>query len=170
MKSTKTLLFFILISAVTLKLPAQKLDISFRSYPSSWYNGYFEPAIDGSGLTLAWHPRITDKLSLTLSGEFDILRARSELLIGTGVTRSLWTKNRLTLSLGASLLNGIDLYKPHPLYVGGAEALLRLDYKIGKKNTSLFALIGARYTVCPGYREYGVWRYNSWPVGIGIGF
>ncbi|HBB90503.1 MAG TPA: hypothetical protein DC042_01950 [Bacteroidales bacterium] len=170
MKSTKALLFFILISAVALKLPAQSLDISIRSYPSSWYNGYFEPAFDGSGLTLAWHPRITDKLRLTLSGEFDILRARSEMLIGTGVSHSLWTKNRLMLSLGANLLNGIDLYKPHPLYVGGAEAVFRLDCKIGKKNTTLFALIGARYTICPGYKEYGVYQYNSWPVGIGIGF
>ncbi len=170
MKSTKTLIFFILISAVAIKLPAQKLDISFRSYPSSWYNGYFEPAVDGSGLTLAWHPRISDKMHLTLSGEFDILRARSEFLIGTGVTRSLWTKNRLMLSIGASLLNGIDLYKPHPLYVGGAEAALRFDYKIGKKSTSLFALFGARYTVCPGYLEYGVYQYTSWPLGIGLSF
>lgn len=150
-------------------LQAQKTDISLRAFPSSWYNSYYEPGFDGMGLCVAYHPILNKVLRLNISGEFSVLRSRNEALFGFGINKTMWQAEHFRISTEANLLNGIDLYKPGPLYVGGIEAVARFDYYLKKKLT-LFAGIGARYTICPGYRSYGVWKYNSWPLMVGVRF
>lgn len=163
-------LFLVLVLAL---LPwvaeAQKTDVYYRVFPSSWYNSYFEPGIDGSGLGVTFHPALNKISWLNISGEFSILRTRNEFLIGLGYNHAIIQKNRLRFSLEANLLGGIDLYRPSPLFVGGGEANARLDYTLNKK-LAVFAGLGARVTYCPGYRPYGVWSYNSWPVSVGLRF
>lgn len=161
------LLLTVLISAGGLR--AQQTDISIRAFPSSWYNSYFEPGFDGMGLAVAYHPILNKMNRLNFSGEFSVLRSRNELLFGFGINRTFWQAERFRISLEANLLNGIDLYKHYPLYVGGIEGLVRFDYYIKKKLT-LFIGAGARGTICPGYREIGIWKYNSWPVVAGVRF
>jgi len=158
-----------LLIVLSCSLQAQKIDISIRAFPSSWYNSYFEPGMDGMGLCLTYHP-ILDKLHrLNVSGEYSVLRSRNEVLLGFGINRTFWQAEHFRISIEANILNGIDLYKPYPLYAGGLEAVVRFDYYV-KKRLSLFAGIGARYIVCPGYRSFGVWKHSSWPVMIGMRF
>ncbi|MFO7617434.1 MAG: hypothetical protein R6V75_09300 [Bacteroidales bacterium] len=148
---------------------AQRFEIQARAYPSSWYNGWFEPAIDGGGLLVGYHPRLSNKLEMNINGEFSILRARSELILGLGFRHTIWQSGRLSLTGEANLLNGLGLFRPTPLWVGGGELLARGGIRIGKRAT-LFLSAGARYTACPGYRAHGPWRQNAWPIGIGIGW
>jgi hypothetical protein len=150
-------------------LQAQKTDISIRIFPSSWYNSHYEPAIDGAGLAVAYHPILNKNLRLNISGEFSVLRSRNEALLGLGINKTFWQAKHFRLSLEGNLLNGVGLYRPFPLYVGGLEALFRFDYYVKKKLT-LFIAIGARATVCPGYGSIGVWHHSSWPVMVGIRF
>jgi hypothetical protein len=166
------ILQLILIVLVLMNSPvakSQQIDISIRSFPSSWYNSFFEPAIDGFGLGFAYHHILNKSNRLKISGEFDVLRSRSEVLAGIGINRTIWQAKQFRISIEANILNGIDLYKPSPLYVGGIEAVGRFDFYI-KKRVSLFAAIGARATFCPGYRSYGVWKNNSWPLVLGVRF
>ncbi len=165
--TSRKLVLIVTLFPVAILLQAQDFDLSLRAYPSTWYNGYFEPGMDGGGLALAWRPKFNDRTRFIVSGEFGVLKTRNECYAGLGFTRTILSGNHITLSGVAGLLNGFGLYRPKLLYTGGAEAYMRFDYRIGKR-ASLFAIIGARYTLCPGYREYGVWRYSSWPVGIGI--
>jgi hypothetical protein len=148
---------------------AQQTDISVRVFPSSWYNSYFEPGIDGYGLAVTYHPILSKIIRLNISGEFSILRSRNEFLLGFGINKTFWQAKYFRISIEANLLNGIDLFKPAPLYVGGIEGGVRFDYYV-KKRLTLFAGIGARATLCPGYRDIGIWRHTSWPLTVGIRF
>jgi hypothetical protein len=150
-------------------LKAQKVGITLHAFPSSWYNGYFEPAVDGGGLAVSYAHGISDKLNIVASAEYDLLRERNECYAGIGATYAFWGKGRFRILAGGNLLNGISLYNPKPLYTGGAEALAAVEFSLGKK-TSLSLNVGARYTFCPAYKGYGVWRHNSWPVGLEIRF
>jgi len=150
-------------------LQAQKTDISIRVFPSSWYNSYFEPGFDGGGICITYHPILNKYCRLNISGEFSVLRSRNEVLLGFGINKTIWQAKRFRISAEANVLNGIDLYKPYPLYVGGIEAVGRFDYYLKKKLT-LFTGIGARATVCPGYRSFGVWKHSSWPLMVGVRF
>jgi hypothetical protein len=165
----KTFTLILLLVCGVQGINAQNVEIGIRTYPSSWYNGWFEPAIDGGAIMAGYRLPLSAKYRIILNGEFAVLGSRNEILLGTGVRRTLWEKSRLRLSIEASLLNGLGLYRPAPLYTGGAEALFQLAWRTGKRFT-LTLSAGGRYTLCPGYGEYGVWRYNSWPVGLGIGF
>lgn len=163
------LLLWAAIFASSTGLHAQQHDISIRAFPSSWYNSYFEPGFDGLGLAYTYHPILSKIYRMNLSGEFSVLRMRSELLFGIGISKTFWQAEHFRISIEANLLNGIDLYKPLPLYVGGIEANARFDYYVKKKLT-LFVSLGARVTVCPGYRDMGVWSHNSWPLALGVRF
>ncbi len=175
----------LLLLVFPIRAHSQHLDLSLRAFPSSWYNTYFEPGLDGGGLAVSWHPELNSKWQLNISGEFSVLRMRNETLLGLGINRTLFTfynkkgtageagkgqaatPVRFRISIDGNLLNGISLYQPSPLYVGGAEAAVRFDYHLSRR-IALFASIGARATFCPGYRDFGIWRYNSWPLAIGI--
>lgn len=148
---------------------AQRSEISVRAFPSSWYNSYFEPGLDGMGLSVAFHPVLKKSWWLNVIAEFSVLRSRNEFLLGAGINKSLWQTKGLRIGLETNLLNGVDLYRPLPLYVGGVEGAARFDYTVKNKLTLFFG-IGARYTICPGYRDYGVWKHNSWPLAIGVRF
>ncbi len=170
-RNNRIIKLFLLVALALLPwvAEAQKTDVYYRVFPSSWYNSYFEPGIDGSGLGVTFHPALNNISWMNITGEFSILRTRTEFLLELGYNRALIQKNRLRFSLEGNLLSGIDLYKPNPLYVGGGEANARIDYAINKK-LAVFAGVGARVTFCPGYRIYGVWSYNSWPVTVGLRF
>ena len=159
----------LLLMLLPLGLKAQQKDISLRVFPSSWYNSYFEPGIDGFGLAAAYHPILNKVSRLNISGEFSVLRARNELLLGFGYNHTIGQTKKFSVSVEANLLSGVDLFKPAPIYVGGLEAGARFDYYL-RRGKALFAGFGARQTFCPGYRTYGVWKYNSWPVTVGIRF
>jgi hypothetical protein len=161
------LLLTFLIASTGIK--AQQTDIFIRAFPSSWYNSYYEPGFDGLGLGAAYHPVINKYYRLNISGEFSVLRSRNEILLGIGINKTFWQAEHFRVSLEANLLNGIDLYKPGPLYVGGIEGGVRFDYYVKKKLT-LFAGIGVRGTMCPGYRDFGVWKHSSWPLTVGVRF
>ncbi|MFA5815586.1 MAG: hypothetical protein WC865_08195 [Bacteroidales bacterium] len=163
------LLLLVTLFVTTNSIQAQKTDISIRVFPSSWYNSYYEPGFDGGGLCVTYHPILNKIYRLNISGEFSVLRSRNEVLLGFGINKTIWQAERFRVSTEANLLNGIDLYKPYPLYVGGIEVLGRFDYYLKKKLT-LFAAIGARVTVCPGYRSFGVWKHSSWPIMVGVRF
>jgi hypothetical protein len=163
----RILLFCALVVPISLK--AQKLEVSFRAFPSSWYNGYFEPAIDGGGLAVSYLQSLSEKMRLIVTAEYDLLRERNECYSGLGIFYQVWGNSRLSVQAGASLLNGISLYRPDLLYTGGAEASARIEYKL-KGKTSVGLSLGARYTACPAYKEYGVWQHNAWPVGLSIRF
>lgn len=167
--TTRILIIVLFLAGFVPALKAQKIEIDLRAYPSSWYNGWFEPGVDGGALIAGYHHPLSGKYYINITGEYAILGSRNELLLGTGIRRILWEKNRFRLSAEANLLNGMGLYRPAPLYSGGGEILFQFAWRIGKK-LNLHLGAGGRYTLCPGYREFGVWRYNSWPVGIGIGF
>jgi hypothetical protein len=157
----------LLVLLLCVRVQAQQTDITLRAYPSSWYNSFFEPGIDGYGIGAAYHPILNKTLRLNVSGEFAVLRSRNEVLLGFGINNTFWQAKHFRVSLEANLLNGIDLYKPVPLYVGGMEGGARFDYYV-KKRVTLFTGIGARYMVCPGYKDIGVWKHSSWPVVLGI--
>ncbi len=163
----RVLLLLLLILPIGLN--AQQKDIAIRVFPSSWYNSFYEPAIDGYGLTFAYHPILNKVSRLNISAEFDVLRARNEILLGFGYNHTIAQAKKFRVSLEANLLSGIDLFKPAPLYVGGLEAGARFDYYL-RRGKALFAGIGARETFCPGYRPTGVWKYSSWPVTVGLRF
>jgi hypothetical protein len=152
-----------------LRLNAQQKDITLKFFPSSWYHGYYEPGFDGYGLGVAYHPIMSKFVRLNLLGEFDILRSRNEVLLGFGINKTFWQAERFRISIESNLLSGVDLYKPAPLYVGGLEGGVRFDYYVRKKLT-LFISAGARATVCPGYRDYGVMWHSSWPLTAGLRF
>jgi hypothetical protein len=167
----KSLILLVLMALFLKAVPldAQQTEFSLRAYPSSWYNGYFEPGIDGMGLCFTYHPILNKVLRLNISGEISVLRARNEVLFGFGINKTFWQAEHFRVSIEANLLNGIDLYRPAPLYAGGLEGVARFDYYL-KKRLSLFFGVGARYMVVPGYRDIGVWRYNSWPLMLGLRF
>lgn len=172
MTAKNFILQLILLSAfivLPLRSAAQQFEVSLRAFPSSWYNSYFEPGIDGAGIGLTYHPILNKVLRLNITGEFAVLRARNEVLFGFGINKTIIQGEHFRISIEANLLNGVDLYKPVPLYVGGIEAGPRFDYYL-KKRVSLFAGIGARATFCPGYRSIGVWKHSSWPLAVGIRF
>lgn len=172
MINKKIFLNLILIMALAISsgnLQAQQTDIFIRFFPSSWYNSYFEPGIDGGGIGVAYHPIMNKRVRLNFSAEISALRARNEILLGFGINKTFWQAEHFRVSVEANLLNGIDLYKPAPLYVGGLEGGLRFDYYV-KKRLTLFIGIAARATVCPGYRDIGVWTHSSWPVSVGVRF
>lgn len=152
-----------------VSLQGQQTDISVRVFPSSWYNKYFEPGFEGGGICAAYHPILSKVLRLNVSAEYSFLRTRNEVLLGFGINKTIWQAERFRVSMEANLLNGIDLYRPAPLYAGGIESVGRFDFYLTRKLT-LFLGIGVRYLVCPGYRSYGVWRYSSWPVMLGVRF
>ena len=164
----KILLTLLAATLFTVTARAQDFEASVRIYPSSWYNGYFEPDLDGAGASFAWNPILGNRLRFSLSSEFNVLRARNEFLAGLGVRYELLNRNRLSLSTGASLLGGFLLYNPLLAEIG-SEANLRLNYRITPKS-AIFLTVGARYVACPGYRDYGIWQFNSWPISIGIEF
>lgn len=163
------LLVALLFMAGAGRVQAQQTDISIRMFPSSWYNSYFEPGFDGAGLGVAYHPILNKMVRLNISGEFSMLRARNQALIGFGINKTFWQAEHFRVSIEANLLNGVDLFRPAPLYVGGLEGGIRFDYYLKKKLT-LFLGIAARGTVCPGYRDLGVWKHSSWPVNLGLRF
>lgn len=158
-----------LVLFFSINVHAQQTDISVRAYPSSWYNSYFEPGFDGMGLCVAYHPILSKIIRLNISAEFSVLRSRNTALLGFGINKSIWQARHFRISAEANLLSGIELYKPGPLYVGGIEGVARFDYYVNKR-MALFFGIGARYTVSPGYRSFGVWKHNSWPVMVGVRF
>jgi len=168
MTSSRKFLVFCLL-AIAPALSAQKLEVSFRGYPSSWYNGFFEPALDGGGLALTYFHSLSGNIRLGASAEYDLLLERNECYAGVGILWKFWEHNRFSAHAGASVLNGINLFRPKVLYTGGAEATGRLEFRLSER-TALSLTLGARYTLSPAYKNYGVWRHNSWPVGIGISF
>jgi len=171
--ATKTkipiLLVLMALLACTNKVQAQQTDIFLRAFPSSWYNSYFEPGMDGYGLGVAYHPIISKITRLNISAEISTLRMRNEVLLGFGINKTFWQAERFRVSVEGNLLSGIDLFKPAPLYVGGIEGGARLDF-YAKKGLTIFAGIGIRLTACPGYKDSGVWKHNSWPITLGVRF
>jgi hypothetical protein len=171
--TTKNRIFTFCLLVMMIMMPAtllaQQKDIAIRVFPSSWYNSYYEPAIDGYGFTIAYHPILNKVSRLNISAEFDVLKARNEFLLGFGYNYTIAQAKKYRVSVEANLLSGIDLYKPAPLYVGGLEAGARFDYYL-RKGKAMFAGIGARETFCPGYKAIGVWKYSSWPVTVGLRF
>ncbi|MFA6128312.1 MAG: hypothetical protein WC699_13500 [Bacteroidales bacterium] len=167
----KILKLILLISLVltSTAMQAQQVDISIRAFPSSWYNSYYEPGLDGMGFAVTYHPLLSKVLRLNVSGEYSILKSRSEAFLGFGINKTIWQAEHFRISAEANILNGVGMYKPLPLYVGGIEGVARFDYYVGRR-VSLFAGIGARATLCPGYRDFGVWKHSSWPVMMGIRF
>lgn len=160
---------FILVLIIPICMQAQQTDISLRAFPSSWYNGYYEPGFDGGAIGVAYHPIMNKIIRLNISGEFSVLRSRNEFLVGFGINKTFWQAKRFRVSIEANLLNGIDLFRPRPLYVGGAEGGGRFDF-YAKRKLTLFTGIGARYTICPGYRDIGVWKHSTWPITLGVRF
>lgn len=163
------ILLLLILIAESNHLQAQKTDISLRAFPSSWYNSYYEPGLDGMGICVTYHPILSKIYRLNISGEFAVLRSRNEALLGFGINKTFWQAEHFRISLEGNLLNGVDLNKPAPLYVGGLEGVGRFDYYLKKKLT-LFVGLGIRYTVCPGYRSIGVWKHSSWPLMLGLRF
>jgi hypothetical protein len=164
-----TIALSVILISVPIRLHAQQNEISVRTFPSSWYNSYFEPGFDGAGIAYAYHPLLNKVTRLNISGEFDVLRSRNEFLLGFGINKTFIQAEHFRISLEANILNGIDLYKPSPLYVGGLEGGIRMDYYL-KKRLSIFLSIDGRLTFCPGYRNIGVWKHSSWPVTLGLRF
>jgi hypothetical protein len=163
------LFIFLLAVALPIRLQSQQIDISIRTFPSSWYNSRFEPEFGGAGIGVAYHPLLNKLTRLNISGEFAVLRERNEVLLGFGINKTFIQAERFRVSIEANALSGVDLFKPAPLWVGGLEAGVRFDYYIMKR-VSLFAGLSARVTMVPGYRDIGVWKHSSWPLVLGVRF
>jgi hypothetical protein len=166
--SLRALVYTICI-LIPMGLQAQQKEISLRAFPSSWYNKYFEPGFDGMGIAFTYHPILNKVTKLNISGEFSVLRARNEFLLGFGINKTFIQAEHFRISLDGNALMGIDLYRPAPLWVGGLEASVRFDYYL-RKQLSLFISAGARATICPGYHSFGVGTHSSWPLMLGLRF
>ena len=129
----------------------------------------YEPGFSGAGIRF-------DRIQIIDSSRFSIVNGLeysftawgSQILMNNGFGLEILTKNKFSVKATFSAMNGIALFKPKPLYTGAFDLRSEIYYAL-KQNLSLYLAFGFRYSVCPGYRDYGpIWSYSDVPFGLGI--
>ena len=129
----------------------------------------YEPGFNGVGFCFDRIQTLdSTRFSIINGFEYSIIGWGSQILMNNGFGLQIFTKNKFSAKATFSALNGIILFRPKPLYTGAFELGTQFFYAI-KQNTSLYLRVGFRYSLSPGYRDYGpMWSYSGVPVGIGI--
>ena len=156
------------------------LEVQGQEFQSSVYGhaalGYqlddrniYEPGFNGVGLCFDRIQTLdSTRFSIINGFEFSVIGWGSQILMSNGFGLQIFNKNKFSAKATFSALNGIILFRPKPLYTGAFDLGAQIYYAI-KQNTSLYLRVGFRYSVSPGYRDYGpIWSYSDVPVGIGM--
>ncbi len=171
MVGTKLLKGCLLVACLLLFLKtgkAQEFGLSVLAYPSAGYNLVLEPGMNGGGMAVFFNRQKYKKLNLSLSGEYALTTWGNQAFIGLGINRTWLSLNRFEMNTYGHLLNGLAFYKPKSLYVFGVDTRIAANFYLFK-DIKLFCGIGIRYTLCLGYRQYGLIK-TSLDLPIEFGF
>jgi hypothetical protein len=129
----------------------------------------YEPGFSGAGLRL---DRIqvldSSNFSIVSGFEFSFLGWGSQVLVNNGFRVKFLQHKKFGVFGTFSALNGIALLRPKLLYAGAFDLGFEFNYEL-KKNLSIYLSSGFRYSICPGYQDYGsIWSYSDIPIGIGL--
>jgi hypothetical protein len=129
----------------------------------------YEPGFSGAGFRLDRIQSIESSNFSIVSGfEFSFLGWGSQVLVNNGFRIRFFQLNKFGTFGKFSALNGIALLRPKLLYAGAFDLGLEFNYEL-KKNLSIYLSSGFRYSICPGYQDYGsIWSYSDIPIGIGL--
>ena len=76
----------------------------------------------------------------------------------------------MSLNTYGHLLNGLAFFKPAPLYVFGVDTRAAANFYL-YQDVKIFIGAGIRYTLSPGYRQYGLIETSlDLPLEIGMKF
>lgn len=164
----KTILLLVVLFLLTHKGKTQEFGFSVLSYPSLGYNLVFEPGMNGGGASLFFNRQKFKKLNLSLSAEYALSTWGSQAFFGLGINRTWLSLNRFEMNTYAHFLNGLSLYRPKSIYVFGVDTRIAANYYI-YKDVKLFLGFGWRFTMSPGYRQYGLIETSfDLPFELGI--
>ena len=129
----------------------------------------YEPGFNGVGFCFDRIQTLdSTRFSIINGFEYSIIGWGSQILMNNGFGLQIFSKKKFSAKATFSALNGIILFRPKPLYTGAFDLGAQFYYTL-KQNTSLFLKVGFRYSLSPGYRDYGpIWSYSDVPVGIGF--
>lgn len=167
LKASFTLAIFVLLIPIG---KSQEVGFSLMAYPSAGYNLVFEPGMNGTGVSVFYNRQKFKKLNLSLSGEYAVTTWGNQAFFGLGINRTWISQNRFQLGTYGHLLNGIAFYKPKSLYVFGVDTRMVANYYLFQ-DIKLFLGLGVRYTLNPGYRDYGIIETSlDLPLELGMKF
>lgn len=166
----KALLIVATLSLISTEGQSQEVGFSFLSYPSPGYNLVWEPGMNGSGVSFFINRHKFKKLNLSLSGEYAMTTWGHQAFFGLGINRTWLSLNRFEMNTYGHLLNGLAFFKPGPIYVFGVDTRAAANYYL-YNDVKIFLGLGLRYTLAPGYRQYGLIETSiDLPVEFGMKF
>lgn len=87
----------------------------------------------------------------------------------SGLYASLLKSNKILWSAGALMKQGIQFFRPFPLYMFAMGPEMRFKTNISK-NTALGLRLSASHVICPAYSQYSPqYTWNELSVGISYG-
>ena len=171
MTGTRIIKFCIVIASLLLTVnnaKGQEFGFSILAYPSAGYNLVLEPGMNGGGASLFYNGQRNKKLNLSLSAEYAMTTWGHQSFVGIGVNRTWVSWDRFELNTTGHFINGLAFYRPQSLYVFGVDTRISANFYI-YQDLKVFLGTGIRFTLCPGYREYGLIETSlDIPVELGI--
>jgi hypothetical protein len=167
-KRTKFLLILVSLFLMVQTGKSQEVGFAFLAYPSPAFNLVLEPGMNGFGASFYYKMERFKKLNFSMSAEYAMTSWAHQGLIGLGINRTWVRWERFQINTLTHFLNGLSFHKPQPLYVFGVDTRLTGNFHIFQ-DLKIFGGIGIRYTLSPGYRQYGLIETSTdLPVEIGI--
>lgn len=121
---------------------------------------------NGAGIGVGFERGFKSTYNYQVSGEFGAAGVGNYLGTSFGISRDIFLKSRTSNAIEASVLQGLALFKPTPIYMYGVEIKNTLDIPT-KNKTGPGVILALRYYHFPGYATYSA--INSF-VDIRLGF
>jgi len=171
MGGTRLIKLVIIIASMFLltgKGNSQEIGISAMTYISPGYNFVLDPGMNGAGFSVFYNGQKHRRLNLSISGEYAMSTWGHQALLGIGINRTWLEWERFSLTTYGHFLSGLALYEPQSLYVFGVDTRISANYYLNY-NLKVFLGVGAKYTLCPAYRKYGLIETSlDIPIELGM--
>jgi hypothetical protein len=167
-KKIKYFLLFLFFFSFIQSSKSQEIGFSLLAYPSPAYNLVYEPGMNGFGASIFVKREKSKKLNLSMSAEYAMTSWGHQTFLGFGINRTWVNWQRFQFTSILHMLNGLALHKPQSIYVFGVDTRAHGNFHINQ-DLKLFLGVGIRYTLSPGYRQYGIIETSlDLPVEFGV--
>jgi len=112
--------------------------------------------------------RFKSNHTLQLGAEAGFMEWGGQTLLRTGYQFPFSVHPSVDVIAGAGLYNGVVLYRPAPLYSGGAEVQVGAMCPVAQRLSMAFTT-SFRYSVTPQYRRYSS-VYSYWHFSVDVAF
>jgi hypothetical protein len=170
----KVIRLFVLVFALGLSSPgsvyAQEWGLQVKSFRRIAYGNQWSGGWSGGAVAANYWWPLHGNTYLETGLEFGFTGLATHTLALVGVQQFFPVSQKSWLVAGLQLPQGILLFRPSPLYMGGIGISAGAGYQLSP-GFALSLQTGLRYYASPPYREYSpVYRYWDIPIELHVRF